>query len=72
MKKIYRNIYKCIFTKCFKPSKCLPFGNVLEYVLDEDGVYTSEWPERCRVSTADCNGNFFLVLQNADSIVSIS
>lgn len=60
-KTISNKIYKCIFTKCFKPSKCLSFENVLVCVYRLKGsVYTgvgrSNW---YRVSTADCNGNLF-------------
>lgn len=52
--------------KCFKPSKCLPFGNVLAQREHVSGVYTEEGCKRLdwrSVSMDGCNGNFFLVLQ---------
>lgn len=51
--------------KCFKPSKCLTFGNVLAH--GETREYTEKrWKRRDwhSVHMDDCNGNFiFLVLQ---------
>lgn len=61
--------------KCFKPSKCLPFGNVLAQGEHVAGVYTQEGCKRLdwhSVSMDDCNGNFFFSLTKADSIVPIS
>lgn len=52
--------------KCFKPSKCLPFGHVVAGGEREAAAHTTEGCERLgwhSVSTDDCNGNFFLVLQ---------
>lgn len=48
--------------KCFKPSKCLPFGNVLARGEHVAGVYTKEGCKRLDWHSVSMD-NFFLVLQ---------